>query len=130
MKTSHLTYCKKQLSRLLLTVLLFFSLFSISSPAGFSSIQVQKTYTECLRPANQDLSGTRIFYKEKRNITSVPNSKIQTRTAGLAALLEYNQLHLVRFNRILDQFKLLKSRIAIACGAVNSNSYQKETADI
>lgn len=130
MNTSHLTYCKKQLSRLLLTFLLFFSLFSISAPAAFSSIQVQKTATECLRPENQHPSGGCIFYTEKRTFANLPNWNIQIRTAGLAALNTHNELYTIRFNRLLDQFELLKSGIAIACGATNPSAYQKETADM
>ncbi|WP_316744497.1 hypothetical protein [Pedobacter antarcticus] len=109
---------------------MFFSLFSISAPAGFSSIQVQKTATECLRPENQHPSGLRVFYAEKRTFASLPNWNIQIRTAGLAALHKHTQLYTIRFNRLLDQFELLKSGIAIACGATNPSAYQKEPADM
>lgn len=101
-----LTYHKDKLSKLLLAVALFFSLFSLSGYAGNSQLQQEKTIqTELVFSTKCKIARRTVSYKKSIGFTYTLLSFLNKDIASeINALLAYNSLVKVHFDAVSKQF--------------------------
>lgn len=125
MNINQLKYRKAQVYRLLLTVSLILSLFSISGSVGISSVQLQKTTTEFLWTGKQDVASGRGWFSSTETSAQFSEDVGVARIIEQEILLTHNRITSVQFNHNAHQFKSIKPLIIIASGFRKALTYDK-----
>ncbi|MGK7392484.1 MAG: hypothetical protein ACNS60_19170 [Candidatus Cyclobacteriaceae bacterium M2_1C_046] len=103
-------YDKDKLTKWLLTVALFFSIFTFSGYAGYSqSRQQQATQTELVISNNHKTCKRTISFKKAFELTSCNDFLISTYKNWTNTLFTYNILTKVKLDSISKQFCSYKS---------------------